>query len=279
MDLKSYSKINLFLDVNKKLSNGLHDIQSLFCLVDLFDTISIKKKNIENRKKIIIKGPFAKHVKKKNNSVQKILSILRQYKLISNFYDICIFKKIPVFSGLGGGTSNAATILKFLIKKKIKRKIFEKIVKYTGSDLRLFFHKRGYQADLKTLVDLTQKYDLYFLIIFPKINCSTKVIYSMVKKYSAKAKYKKKDLQTKKKFYKIVKNSKNDLQLIVEKKYPLIKKILKDLEKMHGCHFSRMTGSGSACFGLFNDEQCSKAALKVMRKKYPKFWFSIAKTI
>ncbi len=44
MDLKSYSKINLFLDVNKKLSNGLHDIQSLFCLVDLFDTISIKKK-------------------------------------------------------------------------------------------------------------------------------------------------------------------------------------------------------------------------------------------
>ena len=46
----------------------------------------------------------------------------------------------------------------------------------------------------------------------------------MVKKYSAKAKYKKKDLQTKKKFYKILKNSKNDLQLIVEKKYPLIKK-------------------------------------------------------
>ena len=66
MDLKSYSKINLFLDVNKKLSNGLHDIQSLFCLVDLFDTISIKKKkNNENRDKIIIKGPFAKHVKKK----------------------------------------------------------------------------------------------------------------------------------------------------------------------------------------------------------------------
>ena len=51
MDLKSYSKINLFLDVNKKLSNGLHDIQSLFCLVDLFDTISIKKKNNENRNK------------------------------------------------------------------------------------------------------------------------------------------------------------------------------------------------------------------------------------
>ena len=238
-----------------------------------------KKKNNENRDKIIIKGPFAKQVKKKNNSIQKILSILRQYKLISNFYDISIFKKIPVFSGLGGGTSNAATILKFLIKKKIKRKIFEKIVKYTGSDLRLFFHKRGYQADLKTFVDLTQKYDLYFLIIFPKINCSTKVIYSMVKKYSAKAKYKKKDLQTKKKFYKILKNSKNDLQLIVEKKYPIIGKLLFDISIEKGCYFSKMTGSGSACYGLFINEKSSKAALKSLRKKYPKFWFSIAKTI
>ena len=49
-----------------------------------------------------------------------------------------------------GGTSNAATILKFLIKK-IKRKIFEKLLNIIGSDLRLFFHKRGYQADLKRL--------------------------------------------------------------------------------------------------------------------------------
>ena len=73
MDLKSYSKINLFLNVNRKLSNGLHDIQSLFCLVDLFDTISIKKKNNENKNKIIIKGPFAKQVKKKKK--KKIMKI------------------------------------------------------------------------------------------------------------------------------------------------------------------------------------------------------------
>ena len=43
MVLKSFAKINLSLSVTKRLDNGLHDIQSLFCLINLFDTISIKK--------------------------------------------------------------------------------------------------------------------------------------------------------------------------------------------------------------------------------------------
>ena len=54
---------------------------------------------------------------------------------------------------------------------------------------------------------------------------------------------------------------------------------LKEINKLEGCFFSRMTGSGSACYGLFDDENSSKVALKRLRKKYPKFWFSIAKTI
>ena len=65
-----------------------------------------------------------------------------------------------------------------------------------------------------------------------------------------------------------------------EYKRAFSKKIfLKEINKLEGCFFSRMTGSGSACYGLFDDENSSKVALKRLRKKYPKFWFSIAKTI
>ena len=74
-------------------------------------------------------------------------------------------------------------------------------------------------------------------------------------------------------------NSNNDLQSIVEKKYPVIQKLLLNINNEKGCYFSRMTGSGSACYGLFRDKRSSKVALKRLRKKYPKFWFSIAKTI
>ena len=74
-------------------------------------------------------------------------------------------------------------------------------------------------------------------------------------------------------------NLNNDLQSIVEKKYPVIQKLLLNISNEKGCYFSRMTGSGSACYGLFRDKRSSKVALKRLRKKYPKFWFSIAKTI
>ena len=74
-------------------------------------------------------------------------------------------------------------------------------------------------------------------------------------------------------------NSKNDLQSIVEKSHPKIRQLLLEISKIKGCLFSRMTGSGSSCFGLFLNEKSSKVALRKIRKKYPKFWFSIAKTI
>ena len=122
MVLKSFSKINLSLNVNKKLKNGLHEIQSYFCLINLNDKIKIRK--IENnRDKVVFKGPFAKQIKKSNNSIINILKLLRKLKLISSCYSVNISKKIPVFSGLGGGTSNAAYVLKFLLKGKVTKNI------------------------------------------------------------------------------------------------------------------------------------------------------------
>ena len=65
MILKSFSKINLSLSVNKKLKNGLHDIQTYFCLINLFDQIKITK--IKGRKDIIkFRGKFAKYVNNAN---------------------------------------------------------------------------------------------------------------------------------------------------------------------------------------------------------------------
>ena len=72
---------------------------------------------------------------------------------------------------------------------------------------------------------------------------------------------------------------KNELQVIVEKKYPIIKTLLIDIYAKKGCYFSRMSGSGSVCYGLFDNESNAKKALNKIKTKYPKFWFSIAKTV
>ena len=277
MVLKSFAKINLSLNINKKLKNGLHNIQSIYCMINLNDEISIKKNKYKDRIQFV--GPFSNNVSHTNNSIKNIFKILRKNKLISDFYNVKISKKIPVFSGLGGGTSNAASVLKFILKKKTKKKIFDKFSKYVGSDLKLFYFKQGYQKNLNEIYKFKKNYNLNFLLAYPKIKCSTKDIFARVKNYSRTKKLLSKNLDSKTKFINYLIYSKNDLQFIVEKKHPIVKKLLKNISKSEGCFFSRMTGSGSVCYGLFANKNCSKVALKKLRKKYPKFWFSIAKTI
>ena len=277
MVLKSFSKINLSLNINSKLKNGLHDIQSYYCLMNLFDKIKIRK--IDKKKdKVVFFGPFVKHIKKSNNSITNLLKLLRKLELISGYYSVNVIKNIPVFSGLGGGTSNAASVLKFLLKGKVSKKILEKVEKLIGSDLRLFFHKQGFLQNLRTIKTI-KKQKLFFLLSRPNIICSTKKIYSKVKKYSKKKKFNFQKMNNKKGFINYILEQNNELQSIVEEEYPSIKILLKDINTEKGCYFSRMSGSGSVCYGLFNNESNAKKALNKIKTKHPKFWFSIAKTV
>ena len=279
MILTSFSKLNLSLCVNKKLKNGLHDIQSYFCLINLSDQMEIKK--IKGKKDFIkFRGKFAKLVNNKKNSVSKTLEILREQNIITNYYSVLINKKIPVFAGLGGGTSNAACLIKFLARKRLNKNlldIFNK--KKIGSDLKLFFYNQGFMKSLKTINNIRKKYTLFFLLVYPNVCCSTKDIYSRVKTYSSKSKYRFNKINSKKKFIELLINKNNDLQSIVENKYPFIRKLVAEIEQKKGCYFSRITGSGSLCYGVFRTEKTAKAALIRIKSKYPKFWFSVAKTI
>ncbi len=278
MVLSSYAKINLTLRVNSKGKNNLHEIQSYFCLVDLVDKIKIKKNKIK-KDKIIFKGPFAKFVNKSSNSILILLKLLRDTKMISNYYSITVKKNIPVFAGLGGGTGNAVFVLKYLLKKKISKTLLSQVVAKIGSDFKLFYYKQGFLKNLNTILKFRKKQNFFFVLIQPRIKCSTKEIFSKVRNYSKKKAFEKYKLDTKLNFVNYLSQSRNELQLIVEKKYPIVKKLLIDIKSENGCHFSRMTGSGSVCYGLFNNRIKAKKALNNLKIKYPKFWLSLAKTV
>ena len=277
MLIKSFSKVNLTLKVISKSQSRLHEIQSLYCWVNLFDKIEIKK--IKNKDKIIFKGPFAKFIKKKNNSVYNLLKELRKLNLISSYYSITITKNIPVFGGLGGGTSNAAFIMKYLFKNKINFNLINKLKKTIGSDLPLFWKKQGFLKNLRTVISLKKQQKFFFVLIQPNIICSTKEIYSKVKKLSKKENLNHHTFKHRSKFINYLCKNRNDLQFIVERKYPIVKKLLTDIKNEQGCYFSRMTGSGSVCYGLFNNQAVAKRAYINLKKQHPKLWFSLAKTV
>ena len=278
--IKSYSKINLFLRVLKKNNKGLHNIQSSTMLVDLCDKISIKK--IKKKKdEIIFIGPFKKNIKSNINTVTEALLILRSQNFVSHQkrYKIVINKRIPVFAGLGGGTGNAAAIIKYFLKNKISSKLLELFEEKIGSDLRLFFLNHSFQLNLKKIKTFKKKYEFYFLLFYPNIKSSTKEVYSKVKKFNLPLAIDPSKISSNDKYNKFLMNEANDLQMIVEKKHKKIQIILNLIKTQKNCLFSRMTGSGSVCFGVFNNRQSARLAVKALKKKFPNYWCVLTKSI
>ena len=196
-------------------------------LLDLYDEINIIK-IISKQDKIQFIGQFKKDINIKNNSITRSLVILRKYGLINrkNRYKIVINKKIPVFAGLGGGTSNAFFLIKYFLKNEINEKLIKIFEKEIGSDFRLFFYKQSFQKNLKKIIKFKKQFNFNLILVYPNIYCSTKQVYSKVKKFNLPLKYNLSKIQYKNKYLQFLKSEKNDLQDIVEKKHLKVKKIL-----------------------------------------------------
>ena len=171
------------------------------------------------------------------------------------------------------------TIVARFVGGCVRKYLLNKLRSIIGTDFKLFFKKQAFLKNLKTIINLKKNQKLYFLLVQPKIRCSTKEIYSKVRKFSKKERFNKNIANSRKSFLSYVSKSRNDLQFIVERKHPQIKKILTNIKNEKGCFLSRMTGSGSVCYGLFRDQIVAKKALNKLKNKYPKFWFSLAKTV
>ena len=119
----------------------------------------------------------------------------------------------------------------------------------------------------------------YFILVYPFLKCSTKQIYTKVTSYDIIRKNIKINFYSKIKLIQFLKKSHNSLEKIVIKKFPTIKKTLKEIEKLNSCQFSRITGSGSTCFGLFLSKKRADLGVKKIKKKFPKYWCVTGKTI
>ena len=284
LKIKSYCKINLCLQIIKKLNNGYHKITSLITFCDLHDVISISK--IKNSKdKISFSGRFKKGINKKSNTIIKVLNLLRKKRLLENqTFKINIQKNIPHGSGLGGGSSNAASLLNFLNLKmelKLSKNKIKKLAGQVGFDVPISLERRNTFLTGKNdeILRLNQKFRLNLLIVYPNLICSTKKIYTKSRKIIFPKLSPFFYVKNNKKLINLLKNENNDLERTVIKIYPKIKKIIKYIKSQEGCHFSRITGSGSACIGIFSNMKNAIYAKKLIKLKYPNYWCVVSKTI
>ena len=282
--IKSYCKINLSLKVLKKLNTGYHNITSLITFSDLHDVISISRiKDLKD--KISFSGKFKRGINKKSNTITKVLNLLRSNKLLTNqAFKINVQKNIPHGSGLGGGSSNAANLLKYLnskMKLKLSKNEVIKLADQIGFDVPINLEKKNTFLTGKRgkILRLNQKFKLNLLIVYPNLTCSTKKIYDRNRNINLLKPKSFFYIKDNKKLINFLKNENNDLETTVFKIYPKIKKIIEYIKSQKGCYFSRITGSGSACFGIFSNMQHAISVQKLIKLKYPKYWCAVSKSI
>ena len=274
--IKSYAKINLSLDVFGKYKNNYHKIQSIISFIDLYDAIYISQ---INKKKHLVKfnGPFSKNLNK--NTISNLLNLLDQKKILKKRYEILIKKNIPQKSGLGGGSMNAACVLKFFLKNKIiqitNQEIY-KICSEIGSDVFIGLdRKNSILINKNTIKRYNLKIGLFAILVKPRIGCSTKKIYNRVKISS------KKKINSSSKVFKIssLKKQENDLEKPAFKLYPILGKLKNFLSNTDQVEFVRMTGSGSTIVAYFSNKKSAINALKIVKKNFKNYWSILSKTI
>jgi len=276
--LKSFAKINLALHVTGKLTN-LHKIESIVEFIDLHDTISINEINSYKHEVSFI-GNFSKKIKE-DNTVNKLFEILEKKNFLKKKkFQVKIKKNIPQESGLGGGSMNAATILNFLIKKKIikinQKKILQ-ITKLIGSDVILGIKpKSAILSSNSKIKKFLKTPNFNILLVRPNFGCSTKKIYSGVKKFS-KSQFNnpKKDMMNLNSLLKY----ENDLEKVAFSKYPKLKILKSFLENLNKPLFVRMTGSGSVMVAYYQKKQDCELAKVRFKRKFKNYWCNTSKTI
>jgi len=247
------AKINLGLNVVSKRPDGYHNLETIFYPIAIKDALEVVpaagEKGIFKQSGILLDG----------NPEQNL--VIKAYLLMKKAYsippiDIYLRKNIPFGAGLGGGSADAAFMLKLLnniYELNISEDKLEELASQLGSDCPFFIRNNPVFAtgtgNIFTPVNLSLK-GYYIILVKPDIHVSTKEAYSMIKPQ-----------QPELSLMEIIKNPVetwkanmlNDFERSVFAQYPAISNIKEKLYE-YGAIYASMSGSGSSVFGIFREE-------------------------
>lgn len=267
MIIKAFAKINLAIDVKKKDENGYHDIDMVTLPITLHDILEMEQ--LISRHGIFITSDDPSLICDEGNLAFKALKAMEDNFSFSKGYRIQIYKRIPMNAGLGGGSADAAGIIRAICKLYNMDAHDPKIIKVArsiGSDVPFCLLNKPARVlgTGENIIPLDSKLDYHVIIIKPHKGLSTKDVYE---KYDTIPEEEREhpDISALIDAIKIgdeqkmFENMKNGLYKPASLLCPVISGILNDFKKM-GFPLYSMTGSGNACFALSKDlEQIEKA--------------------
>ena len=272
---KGCAKINLALHVTGIQADGYHTLDSIVVFTDVFDRLFFKRslKNV-----VTLTGEFSGSINVQENSILQALKLFGNG--LTDRFSINLEKNLPIGAGLGGGSADAAAVIRFITNNSKHLMPSYEVLSKIGADIPACVlsaaSRVGGIGEIVRPLDMSE-INLWVVLVNPDIFVSTGSIFEEVTEKHNQPLESFIDLSSTDKFVDYLKRQRNDLQTIAIKKHPEINKVLATIEETEDVLLSRMSGSGSTCFGLYRNQDIAKKAVTYISKKSDKWWIKFSK--
>ncbi|HWA68934.1 MAG TPA: 4-(cytidine 5'-diphospho)-2-C-methyl-D-erythritol kinase [Rhizomicrobium sp.] len=265
---RASAKINLFLHVGVRRADGFHPLQSLAVFTDLGDGLALDDAPSLSLK---LDGPFAAALGGEGDNL-----VLRAARALgSDGASITLTKNLPVASGIGGGSADAAAALRGLSRLWNKVADLPAIGAALGSDIPAcidsvpaFMEGRG-----EILRDVESLLRIPMLLVNPGVAIPTKDVFaSLAERSGVEMELPRGRFRDTADLLRLLETTRNDLEAPAKNLQPVIGEVLAAIAALPGALFTRMSGSGATCFGIFADDACCERAAAILRQATPGWW-------
>ena len=270
MKVRAYAKINIGLHILGKRPDGYHNIETVFRLIDVYDELEF----LQNDEGIVCTSDEPQLGDDPANLCVRAARLLRELTGIHVGVEINLKKRIPLGSGLGGGSSNAAAVLKGLTKLwalEISNEELQTVSGTLGSDVPFFFTSQTAYATGRgeRLTSFNLHVPYWILVVTPDIHVSTAWAYSNVIIRQGQARPNLRSLLEASIGDPAAMRAHlvNDFEETTFKEFPMIAEIKERMLK-DGAEIAQMSGSGSSVYGFFSSQAKAKRLESEFSGKY-----------
>ena len=267
MRVSAPAKINLFLNVTGRRDDGFHLLQSLVAFADIGDELTVRR---DAALRLSIDGPFATALDANDNIVLRAVRLLRS----AAGAQLRLTKNLPVASGLGGGSSDAAAALRLLARLwEVHPSDLPALGLELGADVPVCLTARtSLVSGIGEIVEpVAPLPDCGVVLANAGVPVSTAAVFAARRgDFSAPvAWHPPRDLDELVARLAMSGNCLFDAAVSIA---PMIADVLDSLEREPSCLLARMSGSGGACFALFPDRATATEAARALKADHPLWW-------
>lgn len=269
------AKVNLYLHVTGKRADGYHLLDSLIVFAEGGDAIEVRA---ADKLGLAIDGPFADGLDNgPDNLVLRAASALQALTGSSQGAAIRLTKNLPIASGIGGGSADAAATLHALCDLWRVQPSEDALLRLTaklGADVPVCLAGKpsfvgGIGEEIALATGLPKS---WLLLVNPRVATPTPAVFKARRgDFSGAGRWSQppRDFAD---FAARLKQCRNDLTEAAINVTPQIRDVLAAIERLPDCALARLSGSGATCFGLFADERSARAAEQHLRAQHPDWW-------